>query len=165
MRRSSAAHRRADRGLRCPSGPHAHPDVRRSTLTKRYTSWDRGEPRREWSALQHLHHHAPDLVPEPLTADLHSVPPAVTMTIIPGQPLAGELTPAQTSGLTAAITSLWAIPLDNPNTAGPWRDDLPFARQLTDGPRPAEPTAATAYDAALAWWHGPDRRCCSPHRR
>jgi aminoglycoside phosphotransferase (APT) family kinase protein len=78
------------------------------------------------------------------------------MTIIPGQPLAGELTPAQTSGLTAAITSLWAIPLDNPNTAGPWRDDLPFARQLTDGPRPAEPTAATAYDAALAWLHGPD---------
>jgi hypothetical protein len=78
------------------------------------------------------------------------------MTVVLGQPLVGDLTPAQFSGLTAAIMTLWAIPLDDPTIAGPWRDDLPFARQLTDGPRPAEPTAATAYDAALAWWNGPD---------
>jgi hypothetical protein len=47
-------------------------------------------------------------------------------------------------------------PAGQSTTAGPWRDDLPFARQLTNGPRPTEPTAATAYDAALAWWNGPD---------
>lgn len=76
-------------------------------VTKRYTSWARDEPRREWKALRHLHRHAPDLVPRPVAADLDGAPPTVTMTIVEGRPLAGEPAPA-------------------------------------------------AYDAALAWWHGPD---------
>lgn len=35
-------------------------------------------------------------------------------------------------------------------------DDLGFARQLTAGLRPAGDIRAAAYDAALAWWKGPD---------
>lgn len=127
-----------------------------STLTKRYRSWHRGEPRREWSALQHIQRHAPGLAPEPVTADLDSVPPSVTMRIIPGEPLAGELTPAQLRGLTTAITTLWAVPHHSLTGIEPWRDDLRFARELTDGTRPAGDGAAAAYDAAVAWWNGPD---------
>jgi Ser/Thr protein kinase RdoA (MazF antagonist) len=127
-----------------------------NSVTKRYTSWDRGEPRREWAALQHIHRHAPDLVPHPIAADLDSVPPTVTMTIVPGQPMTRNPSPVHIRGLATAIGALWAVPLEDASDIPPWRDDLPFARRLTDGPRPTDPTAAAAYDAALAWWHGPD---------
>jgi hypothetical protein len=126
------------------------------TVTKRYTSWNRGEPRREWAALQHIHRHAPDLAPQPITADLDNVPPTVTMTVVPGQPMNANLTQSQIRALTTAIRGLWAIPLDDPTNLPPWCDDLPFARRLTNEPRPTEPTAAAAYDAALAWWNGTD---------
>lgn len=127
-----------------------------SSVTKRYTSWDRDEPRREWAALRHIHRHAPDLVPQPIAADLDAVPPTVTMAIVPGQPMTADLTPVHIRGLTEAIRALWAVPHRDADDIPPWRDDLPFARRLTDGPRPTEPTAAAAYDAALTWWHGTD---------
>lgn len=126
-----------------------------STVTKRYTSWERRQPHREWAALQHIHRHAPGLAPRPIAADLDGIPPTVTMTLVPGQPMTGDLTPEHVRGLAGAIHSLWSVPLDHP-VIEPWRDDLPFARRLTDGRQPIEPTAAAAYDAALAWWHGPD---------
>ena len=94
------------------------------TVTKRYTSWDRGEPRREWAALQHIHRHAPDLAPQPITADLDNVPPTVTMTVVPGQPMNANLTPSQVRALTTAIRGLWAVPLDDllqPASSGPDR--------------------------------------------
>jgi hypothetical protein len=125
-------------------------------LTKRYRSWSRDEHRREWSVLRHVHRYAPGLVPEPLTARLDAVPPAVSMTVVPGQPLAGVLTPAQVDGLSAAIRALWAVPHAGLMAVGPPVDDLDFARRLTAGPRPAAGVAAAAYDAALAWWDGPD---------
>jgi hypothetical protein len=37
-------------------------------VVKRYRSWDRGEPRREWLALGLLARHAPGLAPEPVRA-------------------------------------------------------------------------------------------------
>jgi hypothetical protein len=104
--------------------------------------------------LRHVHRYSPNLVPEPIAADLDSVPPAVTMSVVPGEPLAGDLTSDQVEGLVAAVTALWAVPHDE---LGPWRDDLRFARQLTGGPRPAGGVAAAAYDAALSWWSGSDR--------
>jgi Ser/Thr protein kinase RdoA (MazF antagonist) len=126
------------------------------TVTKRYTSWDRNEPRHEWAALRHIHRHAPDLVPAPVAAELDAVPPSVTMTIVAGQPLTPQLSTAQASGLTTAVRALWAVPIDDVHDIRPWSDDLAFARRLTDAPRPDEPTTAAAYDAALRWWHGPD---------
>lgn len=126
-----------------------------SAVTKRYTSWERREPHREWAALRHIHRYAPGLVPRPIAADLDGVPPSVTMTLVPGQSMTGDLTPVHVRGLAVAICSLWSVPLDAA-AIEPWRDDLPFARRLTDGRKPIEPTAAAAYDAALAWWHGPD---------
>jgi aminoglycoside phosphotransferase (APT) family kinase protein len=125
-------------------------------VTKRYVAWDRGEPRHEWGALRHIHRYAADLVPAPVAAELDHVPPTVTMTIVPGEPLATRLSTVQASGLAAAIRDLWAVPVDDAHDVRPWSDDLAFARRLTDGPRPADPTTAAAHDAALQWWQGPD---------
>lgn len=103
----------------------------------------------EWAVLQHIHRHDPGLCPRPVS--LAGDPPSVTMTVIPGSPLRGPLSPAQIDALVEAIHRLWSIPFD-----GPWRDDLPFARRLLLVPRPTTALAAQAYDAALAWWDGPD---------
>jgi aminoglycoside phosphotransferase (APT) family kinase protein len=123
-------------------------------LTKRFASWDRGEQRREWSVLRHVAAYRPDLVPEPVEADLDAVPPWVTMTLLPGEPLAGRLDSARMEALGTAIEELWSVPvagLDLPRV-----DCLRFARRLTDGPRPDGAEEARAYDAALDWWRGSD---------
>jgi len=125
-------------------------------LTKRYRSWSRGEHRREWSALQHVHRHAPDLVARPLATDLDADPPTVTITVVPGEPLHGVSTATQLDALAAAIGELWRVHSDGVTAVDPRTDDLDFARRLTAGPRPAGGLSAAAYDAALAWWDGPD---------
>jgi aminoglycoside phosphotransferase (APT) family kinase protein len=125
-------------------------------LTKRFRSWDRGEHRREWLMLQHIHRHAPKLVPQPVTAELQAGCPTVTMSVLPGVPLDRNLSTGQLDALAAAIKQLWAVPHDNLPAICCWRSRLPFARQLTDGPRPAGGSAAAAYDAAVAWWNGLD---------
>ncbi|MBO0869807.1 MAG: aminoglycoside phosphotransferase family protein [Micromonosporaceae bacterium] len=125
-------------------------------LTKRYTSWHRNEHRREWAALKHIHSHAGDLVPEPIEADLDAVPPAIVMTVVAGEPLGAKPTPDQIRALTVAISTLWNIPHHDSAVIDPWRDDLDFARRLTEGPRPEAGITATAYDAATAWWKSDD---------
>jgi hypothetical protein len=127
-----------------------------TVLTKRYRSWSRGEHHREWLVLQHVHRYARDLVPRPLAADLDADPPSLTMTVVPGQPLHGALDTGRLDALVAAIRRLWAVPHKGLPTVGSWRDGLDFARRLTAGPRPAGGLAAAAYDAAVAWWDGPD---------
>lgn len=59
-------------------------------MTKRFRSWDRDEHRREWQALNVLAKFAPGLAPEPISADLDADPPTVTMTRLPGEPLAEQ---------------------------------------------------------------------------
>lgn len=127
-----------------------------SVLRKSYTSWDRGEHHREWTILRHLNHHAPGLAPRPLAAELETLPPTVTMTVVPGEPLNGTLTAAQVDGLATAITTLWSVPHGTLPAACQWTDDLRFARELTASPRPERGITAAAYDAAVAWWDGPD---------
>jgi hypothetical protein len=125
-------------------------------LTKRFRSWDRGEHRREWLMLQHIHRYAPDLVPEPVTADLEARFPTITMSVLPGVALDGELSARQLDALSTAIRQLWAVPHDGLPASCAWRSTLPFARKLIDGPRPTGWLTAQAYDAALAWWGGPE---------
>jgi len=131
-----------------------------SVLTKRYVSWGRGEHRREWTVLRLVHRCAPDLVPAPLSARLDADPPVITMSRLPGEPLGGALSARQLAALAGAITRLWRVPLEGDEQwtvmAGPWADDLAFARRLTDGPRPAAGLTRDAYDAAVGWWNGPD---------
>jgi aminoglycoside phosphotransferase (APT) family kinase protein len=82
-------------------------EVPGSTLTKRYTSWSRNEPAREWAALVLLSQEAPDLVPRPLTL---STDPSLTMTVLPGQPLSGSLTASMQTALGDALDTLWSVP-------------------------------------------------------
>lgn len=127
-------------------------------VTKRYRSWSRGEPTREWLMLRHLDRHTPGLAPRPIRSDLNGDPPWITMSRLPGQTLAAmsaSVSAQQIRALVEAITTLWSVPLDLPGDLG-IPDDLAFARRLTVIPLPAEPEAASAVKAAEAWWDGPD---------
>ena len=64
-------------------------------VVKRFRSWDRGEPEREWAGLAVLYRHAPGLAPQPLERRVDDGGPAVVMTRVRGEPLgaAPELTP------------------------------------------------------------------------
>ncbi|WP_350279737.1 phosphotransferase [Kribbella sp. HUAS MG21] len=79
------------------------------TLTKRYTSWPRNEPEREWAALTLLSRATHGLVPTPLSCSSDPTP-RLTMTIVPGRPLGGRLTSAQLAALGAALETLWSVP-------------------------------------------------------
>jgi len=82
-----------------------------TTLTKRYISWARDEPGREWATLELVSRHAPDLVPRPL--EQCSAPPSIAMTVVPGVPLGGSLTRPQLDALGGALQTLWSIPPDD----------------------------------------------------
>ncbi|GAB2685873.1 phosphotransferase family protein [Kribbella swartbergensis] len=85
-------------------------EVHGSVLTKRYVSWSRDEPGREWAALQLLARHSPDLAPEPLDRVLS--PPSITMTVVTGVPLGGALDDRRLDALAHALRELWSIPPD-----------------------------------------------------
>ncbi|MEV5960936.1 aminoglycoside phosphotransferase family protein [Kribbella sp. NPDC051952] len=80
-------------------------------LTKRYASWSRGEPTREWAALTLLSRETSDLVPTPLSSSSGGTP-WVSMTVLPGRPLAGTLGPRQLDALGKALETLWSISPD-----------------------------------------------------
>jgi aminoglycoside phosphotransferase (APT) family kinase protein len=80
----------------------------RCLVVKRFRSWARGEPAREWAALTLLAEAAPGLAPAPIRADLDADPPAIVMSWLPGAQLgAGPLSPAQTGALALALQRLW----------------------------------------------------------
>ena len=93
-------------------------EVTGSVLTKRYVSWPRDEPGREWAALELVSRHAPDLVPAPLdrtgaTGSGRRPTPSISMTVVPGVPLGGPLTRPQLDALANALRALWSIPPDD----------------------------------------------------
>ncbi|GAA2376869.1 phosphotransferase [Dactylosporangium salmoneum] len=79
-------------------------------LTKRYVSWSRGEHRREWAVLHRVYARYPDLVPEPIEADLDADPPTVSMGLLPGTPLTDGLDTDQQAALAASLRQLWSVP-------------------------------------------------------
>jgi hypothetical protein len=136
--------------------------VRDGVVVKRFRSWARGEPAREWMILRLLDERAPGLGPAPVRADLDGDPPSVTMSLVPGVPLAAAPTPPQHDALAAALCRLWTVPV-----AG-----LPPRRYLPDevastlmrdlaGRRFGGSTVDTAVAAALEflatpWVEAPD---------
>ncbi|GAA3077600.1 aminoglycoside phosphotransferase (APT) family kinase protein [Kribbella aluminosa] len=82
-----------------------------TTATKHYTSWSRGEPTREWTALTLLSQATPDLTPTPL-ASSHDHTPWLQMTRTSGHPLSAPLTPTQLTALGNALEALWSAPAD-----------------------------------------------------
>jgi hypothetical protein len=89
-------------------------DHEAQVVVKRYVDSHRGEPAREWRALQLLAEHAPRLAPEPISADLDASPPSIVMSLLPGEPLGGRpLTAPQEGALAVAVGQLWqAVPVD-----------------------------------------------------
>ncbi|MFI7060174.1 phosphotransferase family protein [Kribbella sp. NPDC050124] len=86
-------------------------EVEGSVLTKRYRSWPRDEPGREWAALALINRHAPDLAPTPL--DRAGPPPSIAMTVVPGVPLSGTVDGPRLDALGDALRTLWSIPPDD----------------------------------------------------
>lgn len=130
-----------------------------AVLTKRYASWSRDEPGREWAALNLLSHHAPGLAPIPLDRSrldgTSSGPcrPWVSMTVLPGRSLNGSLTPAQLDALADAVTTLWSIdphnlpPIDTPALVERTRTALASLRTGAG-------VIADAATAAVVWLEG-----------
>ncbi|MFI6296648.1 phosphotransferase family protein [Nonomuraea sp. NPDC050790] len=128
-------------------------------VTKRYRSWERDEPQREWTALTLLTEHAPDLAPAPLRAALHAHPPTLMMSRLPGHVLRGEhADDEQATALAAALTKLHqSIPTHvveavEPAAWGPaaavakvrtWADKQPDLGQ--------DPDTRRAYQHGVAW--------------
>jgi hypothetical protein len=83
-------------------------------VIKRFVSWDRGEHLREWRGLSLLARYAPDLAPQPLSAQLDQDPPTIAMSRLPGESLGGTpLTDAQIDALAAALIRMQAsVPED-----------------------------------------------------
>jgi aminoglycoside phosphotransferase len=78
-------------------------------VIKRFRSWARNEPAREWAALRLLADRADGLAPRPLSASLDADPPVITMSWLPGQPLAGTaISPGMLDALATALERLWA---------------------------------------------------------
>lgn len=138
-------------------------DVRidRSTkiVVKRFRSSGRSEPAREWTALTLLAEYAPGLAPAPLSADLTSDPPTLTMSWLPGTELGtGPVTPAQARSLATALDRLWRSvpdigrvlpPAVRPNSAafaGQVHTMLAAAPVLGN-----DPAVARAHARATAW--------------
>lgn len=128
-------------------------------VVKRFRSGNRGEPVREWTALSLLARFAPGLAPAPVSADLDSDPPVVTMSWLPGTELAAaSVTPAHACALAEALGRLWrsvpSIGREFPAAVAP--NPVAFARQvrqmLADSPVLGDdPVAAHAQAAAAAW--------------
>src|SRR6478735_3315941 len=96
---------RAATAARLPRMVHTHNLVFDGSLvTKTYTSWQRGEHRREWSVLRHLHEHARDLAPRPVEAMLDARPPIVTMSRVAGELFEDGLSEAQMAAFADAVT-------------------------------------------------------------
>ena len=87
-------------------------DADRGVVIKRFRSWDRREPAREWNALTLLAEFAPGLAAAPVRAYLTADPPMIEMSRLPGVPLGGApLSAAQAEALALALDRLWnAVP-------------------------------------------------------
>jgi Ser/Thr protein kinase RdoA (MazF antagonist) len=135
-------------------------EVADDLVVKRFRSWDRGEHRREWRALNLLAEFAPGLAPAPVDADLDADPPSIRMTRVPGEPLAGQaLMPYHLDAIAAALNCLHTcVPPDALAEVPPqpWRAEgvanhmRALAAEAAESGR-AEPVVREALDAALGW--------------
>ncbi|MEU4390752.1 aminoglycoside phosphotransferase family protein [Kribbella sp. NPDC023855] len=121
-------------------------------VTKRYVSWARDEHLREWTALQALARHAPDLGPAPVSLDPSG--PVLVMSRVGGRPLAGALTPVELDGLATALGQLWALPTADLQPI-PLTGLLPRVR-ADIASYCAVGVIGAAYEAAATWLSGPE---------
>ncbi len=82
-------------------------EVRGEVVVKRFQSYARGEPRREWQALRMLARYAPGLAPAPVHAALDARPPVVVMSRLPGNAMGTRpLSAGEVAAVAASIRRL-----------------------------------------------------------
>ena len=127
-------------------------------VVKRFRSARRGEPVREWTALPLLARLAPGLAPAPVSADLDSAFPVVTMSLLPGTELsATPVTKAQGCALAEALEQLWrSTPSVSRELPAVAPNPMTFARQVREmlAARPVlgdDPDVVRVHALAAAW--------------
>ena len=139
-------------------------DLGPELVVKRFRSWGRGEPGREWSTLRLIADHVPGLGPRPVSADLGATPPVIVMSRLPGKPLgAVPVDDAQLDAMATAIERLHTgipseviagVPMRIWHAAEALTEVRAwFGRQPTTGD---DPTVRAAYDQAATWLHRPE---------
>jgi len=134
-------------------------DREHGVVTKRFRSWARDEPAREWAALRMLAESAAGLAARPISASLGADPPEIRMSWLPGEPLAaGPVSPEQAQALARSLDRLWrsvppgrlaGLPAGESNPqafAGQVRQSLAAGRYLG-----RDPVVRRAAAAAAAW--------------
>jgi aminoglycoside phosphotransferase (APT) family kinase protein len=133
-------------------------DAGRGVVVKRYRSWSRGEPAREWAALTLLAEFAPGLAPVPLRAALQADPPEIVMSFVRGTVPGARVTSAAADALGVALDRLWcSVPRARLAPAfGTEPVPAVFARRVRSmaGPAravPGDSLAQQALSAGAAW--------------
>lgn len=122
-------------------------------ITKTYRGWGRDQHLREWSALNRLAVDAPGPAPAPVGALLDARPPSITMTMIPGQPIAGRWTDHQISLLADVLRRLWQVSSDGLPPIDMHQPD--YWRQLAAGATPpVSGIVRDAYELVVDWLGG-----------
>jgi aminoglycoside phosphotransferase (APT) family kinase protein len=127
-------------------------------VVKRFRSWSRGEPAREWAALTLLAEFAPGLAPVPVRAALDDEPPEIVMSFVRGTLPGARVTPADADALGVALDRLWsAVPPARLTPAfGTEPISAAFASRVRSmaarpQPVPGDPLAQQALSAGTAW--------------
>jgi aminoglycoside phosphotransferase (APT) family kinase protein len=133
-------------------------DAARGVVVKRYRSWSRGEPAREWAALTLLAEFAPGLAPAPLRVALQANPPEIVMSFVRGTVPGARVTPHDAEALGVALDRLWgSVPRARLAPAfGTEPMPAAFARRVRSmagsaRPVPDGPLARQALSAGTAW--------------
>ncbi len=130
-----------------------------AVVTKRFRSWSRGEPVREWGALTLLAQYAPGLAPLPIRADLDGAAPYIVMSRLAGAPLGtSRVQPEQLDAMAAAIDTLHrAVPAGTLGELPPriWHpsDTVDLVRTWCADRPPLgpDPLVRRAFLSAAAW--------------
>ena len=133
-------------------------DAGRGLVVKRYRSWSRGEPAREWAALTLLAEFAPGLAPAPLRAALQADPPEIVMSFVRGTVPGARVTPRDADALGVALDRLWGSVPRTRLAPAFGAEPMPAAfarrvRSMADSARPVPdgPLAQQALSAGTAW--------------
>ncbi len=137
-------------------------------VVKRYRSWERDEPQREWIGLSLLHRLVPGLAPEPLRQRTDDGVPVIVMSRVAGEPLgSAPLTAAQVGGAGEPLRRMYtAVPAQEltglaERNWGPAQlvNEL---RSWSRKPRgPLSPLVESALAAADDWVNGPESAALS----
>lgn len=132
----------------------------RDRVVKRFRSWDKGEPEREWAGLSLLHRYAPGLAPQPLRRRAEDGAPGIVMTRLAGEPLGGlPLTAQQLAALGRALQVMYtAVPAEAlrgipERRWGPAELCATLRSWIAEPiPQPGPPVSAAV--RAASWWLG-----------